>query len=451
MTAASLSARDFQSPVTSHTPYAASGAGMSRLVRLGLGSVIVLILGLGGLISLLPMAGAVISPGEVTVETHVKEISHAFGGVAAEILVDDGDIVRRGQSLIRLDSRVFGAAARYSGLSLDQLLARAARLRALRSGAKYVTFPDDLTDKSEHDPAVRAVMADEQRGFRLIIDARGDQIRQLRARIAQSQAEIVSFDSQAEAYQRQSSLVRQELKQTRELYDSRLTTLDRLNALERSALGVQAQRATAQSAIAQAQARISELQSQILSVESSARSEAALELGQTQSAISDLRKESVAASDQNDRTVIRSPQDGIVAKLQVRTIGSMVRPGETLMEIVPLRDHLVVRAHVRLTDIDKVSKGQSAHLRFTALNARTTPELLGRVTQVAADRTVDTTTNNAFYPVTIAISEQELRKLGNARLSVGMPVETFIQTEHRTILQYIIRPLSDQIRRALRE
>ncbi len=264
MTAASLSTREFQSPVTSHTPYTASGAGMPRLVRLGLGSVIVLILGLGGLISFLPMAGAVISPGEITVESHVKEISHAFGGVAAEILVDDGDIVRRGQSLIRLDSRVSGATARYSRLSVDQLLAKAARLRALQSRMKYVTFPDDLTEKGEHDPAVRAVMADEQRSFRLISDARGDQIRQLRARIAQSQAEIVSFDSQAEAYQRQSSLVRQELKQTRELYDSRLTTLDRLNALERSALGVKAQRATALSAIAQAQARISELQSQIL-------------------------------------------------------------------------------------------------------------------------------------------------------------------------------------------
>ncbi|PZQ51179.1 MAG: hypothetical protein DI555_21260 [Novosphingobium pentaromativorans] len=150
---------------------------MSRLVRLGLGSVIVLILGLGGLISFLPMAGAVISPGEITVESHVKEISHAFGGVAAEILVDDGDIVRRGQSLIRLDSRVSGATARYSRLSLDQLLAREARLRALQSRVKYVTFPDDLMEKGEHDPAVRAVMADEQRSFRLISDARGDQIR----------------------------------------------------------------------------------------------------------------------------------------------------------------------------------------------------------------------------------------------------------------------------------
>ncbi|MDF2640442.1 MAG: rhizobiocin secretion protein RspE [Novosphingobium lindaniclasticum] len=132
-------------------------------------------------------------------------------------------------------------------------------------------------------------------------------------------------------------------------------------------------------------------------------------------------------------------------------LGSAVRANETLMEIVPLRDRLVVRAHVRVTDIDKVSQGQTAHLRFTALNARTTPELAGTVLQVAADRTVDKATNEAYYPVTIAISDAELSKLENARLSVGMPVEVFIQTEQRTILQYIVRPLSDQIRRALRE
>lgn len=425
--------------------------GLSRLVRFGLISVAVLVLGAGALIGILPMAGAVISPGEVTVETHVKDISHPFGGVAAEILVSDGDRVRKGQPLIRLDSRVSGAVAQYTGLSLNQLLAKASRLRAVQTGAAQVDFPRELATSSLNDPDVRTALEDERRSFRLANDARADQVRQLRARIGQAEAEIASFNSQADAYRRQSGLVRQELQQTRQLYESRLTTLDRLNALERSAVGVEAQRSTARSGVAEAWARIAELRSQIVSVESGARSAAALELAQVQATISELRKESVAAVDQNDRTVIRAPQEGIVDKLQTRTLGSVVRAGETLMEIVPLRDRLVVRAHVKLTDIDKVSQGQSARLRFTALNARTTPELEGTVVQVAADRTVDTVTNNAFYPVTIAISDEELRKLDKARISVGMPVETFIQTEQRTILQYIIRPLSDQLKRALRE
>ncbi|MCJ2180024.1 HlyD family type I secretion periplasmic adaptor subunit [Novosphingobium album (ex Hu et al. 2023)] len=429
---------------------AASEQGLSRLIRFGLWAVALLVFGAGGLITFLPMAGAVIAPGEVTVETHVKEISHPFGGVASDILVRDGDFVKRGQVLIRLDSKVAGAVAEYTGLGLDQLLARAARLRALQSGAADVVFPEELVRKAQ-DPAVKAAMDDERRSFALGRQARTDQVRQLQARIAQSRADIATYASQADAYARQDKLVNEELAQTRQLYEGRLTTLDRLNALERAAVGVQAQKATAQSGMAQAHARIGELQVQMASVASAARSEAALELAQVQAAISDLRKQEAAASDQNDRTAIRAPLDGIVDKLQVRTVGGVVPAGEALMEIVPARDRLVVRAQVRPADIDSVTVGQPAHLRFTALDMRTTPELAGTVTQVGADRTVDRGTNVTYYSVTVSITDEEFRKLEKVRLSVGMPVESFIQTQKRTMLQYIIRPLSDQFKRALRE
>lgn len=428
----------------------AAEQGLSRLVRTGLGAVALLILGIGGLITFLPMAGAVIAPGEVTVETHVKEISHPLGGVAADILVRDGDHVRKGQVLIRLDSRVSGAVAQYTGLGLDQLIAKAARLRAIQSGAAGVEFPPELLAKAG-DPLVKATLEDERRSFMLARQAQGDRIGQLRAQITQTRAEIATYISQAESYERQEKLVREELAQNRQLYEGRLTTLDRLNALERAAVGVQAQKDAARSGTIEAQAKIGELQVQMAAVASAARSEAALELAQVETAISDVRKQEVAASDQNDRTAIRAPQDGIVDKLQVRTVGSAVPAGETLMEIVPDADRLVVRAQVRLTDIDSVAVGQPAHLRFSALNMRTTPELAGTVTQVGADRSTDRTTNLSYYSATVSIPDQEFRKLGKVRLSVGMPVEVFIQTQQRTILQYIIRPLSDQLKRALRE
>ncbi|AIT80757.1 rhizobiocin secretion protein RspE [Novosphingobium pentaromativorans US6-1] len=424
--------------------------GLSGLLRLGLGAVALLVLGFGSLIAFLPMAGAVIAPGEVSVETHVKEISHPFGGVAKAILVEDGDHVRRGQPLIRLDSRVAGAAAQYTGLGLDQLLAKEARLRAMRSNTAQIDFPAELRSRAA-DPQVASILADERRSLELDREARKDQQLQLARRVAQAQAEISGQTSRAAAYARQSDLVRQELGQTRELYEERLTTLDRLNALERAAIGVEADNATARSGIAQARARIAELRAQMASIESVARSQAALELAQVRSSISQVRKEDVAASDQNDRTVIRAPQDGIVDKLAVRTVGSVVPAGQTLLEIVPARDRLVVKARIRPTDIDQVEQGQPAHLRFTALNMRTTPELGGKVVQLAADRTVDRATNTAFYSATVAISVQELRKLGGAKLAVGMPVEVFVQTGERTMLHYILRPLGDQLRRALRE
>jgi HlyD family secretion protein len=424
--------------------------GLSRLVRTGLGAVALLVFGFGGLIALLPMAGAVIAPGEVAVETHVKEISHPFGGVAAAILVHDGDRVKKGQMLIRLDDTVSGAAAQYTALGLDQLLAREARLRATLGGAGAIAFPDELLARAE-EPQVAMAMEDERRSFRLAHSARRDQARQLGQRISQANAEIAAQGGRARAYARQEDLVREELAQTYKLYEGRLTTLDRLNALKRAAVGVEADKAAAQSGVAEGQARAGELRAQLAAIDSNARSQAALELGQVQTAISQLRREAAAASDQNDRTAIRAPQDGIVDKLAVRTVGSVVPAGEPLMEIVPAHDRLVVQAHVRTTDIDQVAQGQAAHLRFTALSMRTTPELEGTIVQVAPDRTMDRVTNTAFYPATVSIPKSELAKLGRTRLAVGMPVEVFIQTEERTMLHYILRPLSDQLKRALRE
>ena len=126
-------------------------------------------------------------------------------------------------------------------------------------------------------------------------------------------------------------------------------------------------------------------------------------------------------------------------------------PGEVLMELVPAADKLIVNANVAITDIDNVAVGQPAFLRFTALSMRTTPEITGRVTQVDANRTVDQASGVAYYTARVEISEEEFAKLGDVRLSVGMPVEVFIQTGQRTILTYILRPLTDQLKRALRE
>lgn len=423
---------------------------LGRLSKVGLASIGVLVFGVGGLLAFLPLAGAVMAPGDIAVETHVKEIAHPFGGVASDILVRDGDRVKEGQVLLRLDSTVAGAAAEYTGLNLDQLLAKEARLRAVRDGAGAVIYPAELLRRAD-DPEVRAIMQDESRGFALGRTARADQIRQLQARIAQTQAQIDSFASRSDAYSRQNALIGQELAQTRDLYEERLTTLDRLNALERAAVGVQAERASAAAQIDEARARIGELRTQMASVQSMTRSEAAAELAQVQSLIAEFRTREVTASDQNDRTVIRAPQDGIVDKLAIRTIGGVVPAGETILEIVPANDKLVVRAHVQLNDIDKVSEGQPAFIRITALSMRTTPELQGKVTQVAADRTVDRATGLAYYNATVAIPDEEFRKLGDVRLVVGMPVEVFIQTGERTILNYILRPLTDQLNRALRE
>jgi len=425
--------------------------GLRRMTRNGLIAIAVLVFGCGGLMAFLPMAGAVLATGEVAVETHVKQIAHPFGGVAADILVRDGDRVKEGDLLIRLDDTVAGANAQFTGLSLDQLLAKEARLRAVRDGAGSVSFPAELHARAAEDPSIAAIMRDEARGFTLGRQARGDMQNQLQARIAQTQAEIASFQSRAAAYDRQAALIGEELAQTRELYESSLSTLDRVNALERSQVGLQAERSAALSGVTEAQARISELRTQMAGQGSENRSQAALELAQVQAQIAESRQREVTASDTNDRTAIRAPQSGIVNRLAVQTIGGVVPAGQMLLEIVPDSDQLVVKAHVATTDIDNVVIGQPAFLRFSALSMRTTPELQGHVTQVDPNRTVDEATGAAYYNATVTITEEEFAKLGEAELAVGMPVEVFIQTGQRTILNYILRPLTDQLNRALRE
>lgn len=423
---------------------------LRRELRIGLFLCGALVLGLGGMAALLPMTGAVIGAGEVTVSSYVKEIGHPTGGVVADIMVHDGDHVRKGQALMRLDSTVAGATAGYTGENVDQLLARAARLTAERDNAAGITFPAELLQKT-NDPNVAALMEQERKTFVLRRDARRSMAAQLGKRINQTQADVASSRTNAQSYADQATLITDELDATRKLYEKRYTTLDRLNALERSASGLTAEARGAHEAAISGTARIGELQLQMGSLEADARSSAAAELMDVLSRISELRRAQVAADDTYERAVIRAPQAGVIDKLAFRTVGGVVPAGQTILELVPDDDRMVVEATISPADIDQVRQGQKAIVRFTSFSARTTPELAGIVTHVAADRTDDRNTHNAFYRVTVALDKGEISRLGELRLKPGMPAETFVQTGSRTMLSYILKPLRDQLARAFRE
>ncbi len=421
---------------------------LRKTIRTAMIIVAVLVVGLGGLAAFIPITGAVIAPGSVSVESSVKNIAHPFGGVVSDILVKNGDRVAANQVLVRLDTTVSGAASDLTGQSVDQLLAREARLIAERDGAGSITFPEELLARRA-DPQVAAILADENRNFDVRRNSRSAQIAQLNQRAQQASADIAAYRSQLASYSRQSELMDEELEQTRELYRQRYTTLNRLNSLERSAAGLDASRGTASANIAQSSARISEMRAEANSVQALARSDAAAELVQVQAALAETRREKVAADDNFERGIIRAPQAGIVDKLTVKSIGAVISPGQDILEIVPDSDNLTVEAVVSPADIDQLSEGQKAVLLFSGLNRQTTPEIKGRVSFVSPDRTTDET-GASFYRVTIAISEGQLERLGNVQLRVGMPVEAFIQSGDRTILSFLTRPLMDQIRRAFR-
>ena len=408
-----------------------------------------LVFGLGAPMALIPISGAVIASGEVSVASHVKKIAHPRGGVIAEIPVSNGTRVKAGQLLMRLDTNVSAASAAMTVESLDQLLAREARLRAERDGSPAIEFPADLLAR-QAEPLVARALAEERRIFALDRQTVAGQRAAIEAQIAQAGKAAGNYRVQADVYRQQADLIAEERKANDALWEKRYTTLQRRNELARAAVGLGGSVASAEAQASQLGSKVAELRQQMFVVAENARAQAGAELAQVQTRLIELKQNNVVAQDANERNLIRAPYDGVVDKLAYTTIGGVIPAGETIMEIVPDRDPYVVTARVGPADVDQLATGQAVMIRFSAFNARTTPEVEGRLIKIGADRTVDPQHGMAFYTVEVEVLPGELRKLGDLKLRPGMPAEAFIQTGSRTMLSYLTKPLADQLARAFR-
>ncbi len=424
-------------------------ASIRRTLRTAAIVLGVLVIGAGGLAATTGVSGAVIAQGQVVVASDVKKVQHPTGGVVADIRVADGMHVRAGDVLLELDPTVASADASIVGGAVDALAARQARLEAERD-ARALRWPADLLARRK-DPAVAAAIKDEARLYQLRATARQGQQGQLKERVAQLKQEIDGFEGQAKAKQQEMVLVQQELTGVRKLYAQSLVTLSRLNALERSQVELSSDVAQLQSQTAEAKGRIAEIQLQILQLGQEARTDAGNQLNDVENRLAELRQRKVAADDQFKRVTIKAPQDGVVDKLSVHAAGAVIAPGAEILDIVPDKDRLQVEAKIRTADVDKVKPGQTAMLRFSAFNTRTTPEIKGEVEHVSADAHTEERTGAPYYLVRVGITPAEVARLGGLKLEPGMPVESFIQTQRRSMLSYLVKPLGDQFRRAFRE
>ena len=425
-------------------------AAIRRHLIVGMLLVVMLAGGVGGWAVATEVSGAVIAPGQLVVETNVKKVQHPTGGVVGELRVRDGSEVRAGDVLVRLDDTITRANLAIVTKNLDELSARQARLEAERDGADAIAFPQELLERREV-AEVGKVLAGETRLFELRRSARAGQKAQLKERVEQLKEEIDGRTGQIQAKGREIVLIGQELEGVRELWRKNLIQIQRVTALERDAVRIEGERAQLIAANAQTKGKISETELQILQIDQDLRSEVGRELADIRGKLSELVERKVAAEDQLKRVDIRAPQDGFVHQLAVHTVGGVVTPGEALMMVVPRADSLTVEARLAPPDIDQVRVGQRAVLRFSAFNQRTTPELNGEVHVVAADVSQDPKTGVYYYTVRNALPPQELERLGGLKLVPGMPLETFIQTGSRTVISYLMKPLTDQVARAWRE
>jgi HlyD family secretion protein len=412
---------------------------------------LVLVVGVGGWATTAVISGAVVASGSLVVDTNVKKVQHPTGGIVGELRVRDGDRVHAGDIVVRLDETVTRANLAIVTKSLDELMARKARLESERDGWDTIVFPAQLVAGAS-DPERAAAMDSERKLFNLRKTARSGQKAQLQERISQLGEEITGLAAQQNSKTKEITLLERELAGVRDLWKKNLVQLNRLTALERETARLEGERGQLVASAAQAKGRIAETALQILQIDQDLASEVAKELREVDGKIGEFIERKVTAEDQLKRIDIRAPQDGTVFQLAVHTVGGVIPPsGDPIMLIVPEADNLSVEVKVNPQDIDQLQLNQKAILRFSAFNARTTPEIEGIVTRISADTSTDQRTGQTYYTIRISMPAEQIERLGNVKLLPGMPVEAFVQTGDRTMLSYLMKPLHDQVMRAFRE
>jgi len=356
--------------------------------------------------------------------------------------------VEAGDVLIRLDDTLPQANLAIVASQIDQMTARRLRLIAERDDLTSMKPPlsgsELWQDGGEYFAAEEALF----RARRRTVDG---QKSQLREQIGQLGQETRGLTVRRDAKSEELDWIEQELTRVRSLTSQGLVQFTRLSELQREKAQLEGERGQFITEIARASIRVTETELQILQVDEDRRTEVLTELRDVENKLAELAQQRVTAEDELSRIDILSPQKGVVHELAVHTVGGVIPSGETVMLIVPTQDELVVEARLQPSDIDQVATGQPVTLRFSAFNQRTTPELSGSVTTVAADLVSNPQTGESWYTARVHIPQEELHRLGKITLVAGMPVEAFIQTGDRSALSYLVKPLADQIARAMRE
>lgn len=427
---------------------------MRRLNLVGFGLLVLLVGGFGGWAVGSELSGAVIAPGSVVVESSVKKVQHPTGGIVGEILVKEGQKVSAGQILMRLDETVTRSTLGILRAQLDESLARENRLLAERDGLAELAFPEELVPR-RGEKTVQAATQGELKLFTSRYSGREGQRSQLRQRIAQSNEEIRGLSAQQEAKEREISFVSEELGGVSQLWSKNLIPISRIMVLQRDKARLEGERGQYIAEIARARGKISETELQILQLDQDLSTEVLKELRETQGKISELREKLTAAEDQLRRIDILAPQSGVVHQMAVHTVGGVVANGETIMLIVPVADNLVIEGKVAPQDIDLLTVGDAATVRIMAGNQRTTPDLKAELRRVSADLTREQGAGGqpgpSYYSIRLELLPGEAARLGSMALVPGMPAESFIQTGSKTPLQYLLKPLKDQIAHTFRE
>jgi HlyD family type I secretion membrane fusion protein len=413
-------------------------------------TLLVLVGGIGTWSVFSEISGAVIAPGRIEVDQNRQVIQHPDGGVVAEILVKEGDTVAVGDLLIKLDPTELQSQLAVVEGQLFEVLARRARFEAERDGAAALTFDPLLTESA--DGMAAELMDGQQKLFEARLDSALQEKNQLEKRRDQIGNQIEGITAQQESLTAQLGLIGQELADQQSLLDRGLAQSTRVLALQRETASLTGQVGELTATAAEAESRITETDIEILRIETTRREEAITRLRDLQFNEIELSEKRRALITQLDRLDIRAPVSGIVYGMAVFAPRSVIRPADPVMFLIPQDRPLVITTQVEPIHIDEIFVGQEVGVRFSAFNQRVTPELRGKVVQISADAFQDQNSRISYYRAEVELLPGEMEKLPPGLTMVpGMPVETFLATDARTPLEYLMRPLTNYFTRSFRE
>ncbi|MEP0944647.1 MAG: HlyD family type I secretion periplasmic adaptor subunit [Rhizobiaceae bacterium] len=415
----------------------------------GLIILIAAIAGFGYWAASAPLSGATVATGVVTASGQNFNVQHLEGGIIESILVSEGETVSKGQSLLKLDPTRVQADRDRLTKGLIVMRAKAERLEAERDGADVAFSPKLVAEaKVAGLENELAEQLGERQKRRARYDADGKIIDQ---QIEALQQQISGIEVQISSARQQIEVINEELEVKQKLVDQKLTRRSEVLVLQRSRSQLEGLLGELVASMGRARSSILLAEERKLRLDAQAAETAATALNDLRQQMTDLQERLIGAENVLSRIVVRAPSDGIVVKIHKNTPGSVVRQGEDLFVILPVGGDLIVEARLDPVDVDSVVVGQEASLRFSSLNARTTPEVAGEVIYVSADRLVDRASNEPYYTARLKIADVLPDDFEKDRIFPGMPVETFIETEDRTFLQYLVKPFTDSFNRAFRE
>ena len=422
-----------------------------RLALIGICIVFGAVIPLGAWMALAPLSMAVVAPGFVKVDLNRRPVQHLEGGIVRSVLVRDGQTVSAGDPILVLGDVGVDADRNRLDYRLNVERAGIARLEAEQARARTLAFPRELTAAASGDDRVQQALAKETALFESRRDSLASEMALMKTQRNHVEEEVHSLRAQIARMDSSLALQQKDLDTNRSLLEGGFISPNRVAQVEAVVVDYAGRLEERRSEISRAGQRLGEIDLKIRSIQNAYVQAASDQLKVATARIGEIEQEMRKSEDAAARQVVVAPASGAIIELKFTSPGAVVRPGDSIAEIVPADARLMIEAHIRPEELNHVQFNQRARIKFTAFKYRNTSMVTGRVTYVSADRLIDRASNLPYFSVTILADPESLQSVGEFNLQAGMPAEVYIEGSKQTALQYLVEPLASTVRKAGRQ